>query len=289
MAAREMQSATLTTTVEGQRTSPRTTPRIWLWLTGPIAVLVAIAAGVGFFSYDIYRDAPINAAQAVGQDLITLVVALPALVISAILALRGSRRAHLVWLGALGYLVYTYTSYALALRFNSLFLVYVALLGLSLYALIGGLATTDFAGRKAHFSRATPVKAVSIFLGVVALLFYFKWLSEDVPALLAGGVPQGVIDGEAPTDVVHVLDMAWILPANVLTAIWLWRGQPLGYVLAGTLLSFLSLLVLAIMSMIVFQILYGVAKAVGIAVVFGVVFAISLGMVVWYLRGLKEQ
>jgi hypothetical protein len=42
------------------------------------------------------------------------------------------------------------------------------------------------------------------------------------------------------------------------------------------------------MSMIVFEVLYGLAAAVGMAVVFGVVFAISLGMLVWYLRGLKE-
>ena len=223
-----------------------------------------------------------------GQDLITLVVALPALVIGAILALRGSMRGHLVWLGALGYLVYTYLTYTLAIKFNPLFLVYVALLGCSLYALIGGLATTDFATIKAHFSRGTPVKAVSIFLALVAVLFYFKWLSEDVPALLAGGVPQGVIDGEAPTDVVHVLDMAWILPANVLTAIWLWRGRALGYALAGIQLSFLSLLVLAIMSMIVFEVLYVQAAALVPVAIFGSVFAFSVGMLVWYLRGLRE-
>jgi hypothetical protein len=45
------------------------------------------------------------------------------------------------------------------------------------------------------------------------------------------------------------------------------------------------------MSMMVFQVLYGVAavvEALGIAVVFGVVFAVSVGMLVWYLRGLKE-
>jgi hypothetical protein len=286
MAVRETHDSTPTTPVEGQRMSPRTAT-IWLWLTGPIAVLAAIAAGVGFFVEDLYRDASLNAAQAVGQDLVTLAVALPVLVISAILALRSSMRARLVWLGAIGYLVYTYASYALAIKFNALFLVYVALLGCSLYALIGGLATTDFAAIKARFSRGTPVKAVSIFLGLVAVLFYFMWLSEDVPALLAGVVPQGVVDGEAPTDVVHVLDMAWILPANALTAMWLWRGRPLGYALAGTLLSFLSLLVLAIMSMIVFEVLYGLAAGVGIAVFFGVVFAISLGMLVWYLRGLK--
>jgi hypothetical protein len=207
MASKEVQNPAPKTTLNGNR-SPRATTRIWLWLTGPIAFLVAIAAGVGFFIDDLYRDAPVNAAQAVGQDLITLVVALPVLVVSAILALHGSMRAHLVWLGALGYLVYTYASYALAIEFNSLFLVYVALLGLSLYTLIGGLATMDFAEIKAHFSRGTPVKAVGIFLAVVAVLFYFMWLSEDIPALLAGEVPQGVIEAEAPTDVVHVLDMA---------------------------------------------------------------------------------
>jgi hypothetical protein len=284
MALKDMHDAT---TVEGERMSSRSTT-IWLWLTAPIAVLAAIAAGVGFFVGELYRDTVLNAAQAMGQDLITLVVALPVLVISAILAVRGSRRAHLVWLGVLLYLVYTYVMYALAIQFNPLFLVYVALLGCSLYTLIGGLATTDVAGIKARFSRGTPVKAVSILLAVVALLFYFTWLSEDIPALLAGEVPQGVIDSEAPTDVAHVLDMAWILPAMVLTAIWLWRGQALGYALAGTLLSFLSLLVLAIMSMIVFEVLYGLAAAVGMAVVFGVLFAISLGMLVWYLRGLEE-
>ena len=164
MTTKEIQNAAPAATLEDKR-SPRTTTKIWLWLTGPIAILVAIAAGVGFFIEDLYRDAPVNAAQAVGQDLITLVVALPVLIVSAVLALHGSMRAHLVWLGALGYLVYTYLSYALAIEFNSLFLVYVALVGLSLYILIGGLATTDFAEIKARFSRETPLKAVSIFLG----------------------------------------------------------------------------------------------------------------------------
>jgi hypothetical protein len=290
MATKVVQNAAPKTTLEGKR-NPRTATRIWLWLTWLIALLVTIAAGAGFFIDDLYRDAPVNAAQAVGQDLITLVVALPVLVVSAILALRGSMRGHLVWLGALGYLLYTYLSYALAIEFNPLFLVYVALLGLSLYALIGGLATTDFARIKARFSPATPVKAVSIFLGVVAALFYLMWLSEDIPALLAGGVPQGVIEAEAPTDVVHVLDMALLLPANVLTAILLWRRRAQGYSLAGAMLALLSILVLAVMFMLVFQVLYGVAavaEALGIGVFFGVVFAISLGILVWYLRGLKE-
>jgi hypothetical protein len=263
-------------------------PSIWLWLSVPIALLVAIAAGVGFLAEDLYRDTPYFAAQAVGQDLVTLIVALPVLVASAILAGRGSGRAHLVWLGVLVYLVYSYVIYALSVQFNSLFLVYVALLGCSLYALIGGLATTDFAGVKARFSRRTPARAVSIFLALLAVLFYLMWLSEAIPAVLTGEVPQSVTDNATPTNAVHVLDMAWILPATILTAIWLWRGRALGYTLAGILLSFLSLLALAIMSMIVFMVLYGQAVSAGPAAIFAVLLAISLWMLIRYLRGLEE-
>lgn len=265
-----------------------TRPGIWLWLTAPIAILLTIAAGVGFFVEELYRDAPYFAAQAVGQDLITLVVALPVLVASALLVARGSGRAHLVWLGVLVYLVYSYAIYALAVQFNPLFLVYVALLGCSLYALIGGLATTDFEGIKTRFSRVTPARAVSIFLAVLAVLFYFMWLSEAIPTLFSGEVPQSVIDNGTPTNAVHVLDMAWILPSMLLTAVWLWRGRALGYTLAGVLLAFLALLALAIISMIVFMVLYGQAVSVGPAAIFAILFAISLWMLIRYLRGLKD-
>jgi len=164
----------------------------WLWLTVPIAILLAIAAGSGFFVYSLYRDTTSFMAQAVGQDLVTLAVALPALIISAILAGRESQRAWLIWLGVLVYLVYLYAIAAFNVRFNPLFLVYVALLGCSLYALIGGIATTDLGGIKARFREKTPVKAVSIFLAVLVLLFYFLWLGEVVPALIMGDVPQSV-------------------------------------------------------------------------------------------------
>jgi hypothetical protein len=32
-----------------------------------------------------------------------------------------------------------------------------------------------------------------------------------------------------------VVDMAWILPGMLLTAVWLWRKQAIGYALAGAL------------------------------------------------------
>lgn len=262
--------------------------KVWMWLTAPVAVLAAIAAGSELVVDDLFRgDAPFFVAQAIGQDFVTLAVALPALMVAAILAGRGSGRGRLVWLGVLTYLVYTYAIYAFATRFNSLFLVYVALLGCSLYALIGGLATTHFEGLKARFTSRTPVKAVSVFLAVVAVLFYVLWLSEVVPALISGEVPQSVAENGTPTNGVHVLDMAWMLPAMALTSVWLWRKRAIGYVLAGGLLTFMSLLTLAIMAMIASMKLYGQPVALAPAAIFLVLSAVSTGMLVWYLKELK--
>src|SRR3712207_9245191 len=99
---KEMHKAT-PTAVEGKSMSPRSTT-IWLWLTAPIAVLLAIAAGSELLVDGLFRGDELNlVAQAVGQDYVTLVVALPVLVASAILAGRGSGRARLVSLGALAY------------------------------------------------------------------------------------------------------------------------------------------------------------------------------------------
>lgn len=261
----------------------------WLWLTVPIALLLAIAAGGGLLIGDLYRDAPNLVVQARGQDLITLLVALPTLVIGAWLTARGSQRARLVWLGALIYTVYTYVGYAFAVRFNSLFLVYVALLGCATYALIGGLVTTDRVGIQANFTARTPVKAVSLFLVVIAPLFYALWLSDAIPASLAGQPSQGLIDAGTPTNFVQVLDMAWLLPALVITAVKLWRKQPIGYTLAGALLTYAVLLTLAVLAMVAFMARAGQPVVIPQVVIFVVMLVVSSGLVIVYLKNLKSS
>lgn len=273
-----------------ERTSgtARTTP--WLWLTAPIAVLLAVAAGGELFVDGLFRgDETFFVAQALGQDVVTLAVALPVLVACAVLAARGSDRARLVWLGALAYVLYTYAIYAFHVRFNPLFLVYVALFGLSLYALIGGLATADLEGLKARFANRGAARAVSVFLAVMGGLFYLAWLDEVVPALVVGEVPRSVAEAGTPTGAAHVLDMGWMLPAMVLAAYWLWRRRAVGYALAGGLLTFSALITLAIMAMMVAMNLYGQPVAAPVAGVFGVVSATGTGMLAWYLRGMKGR
>jgi hypothetical protein len=105
----------------------------------------------------------------------------------------------------------------LGVGFNALFLVYVAVLGLSIYSLIGGLTAVDPVRVKAAFGQSVPVRSTWIVLIIVPLMFYIQWLSEDLPAILGGKTPQSLIDAGLPTSPVHVLDMAVLLPATLVS------------------------------------------------------------------------
>jgi hypothetical protein len=261
----------------------------WLWLTWPLASLLIIAGAAGYFVEDLYYlDSPLLAAQFLGQDLIVLVVTVPVLAVSAILAGRGSPRALLVWLGTLIYLVYTYVIYSFCAYFNALFLVYVAILGCSLYGLIFGLAQADWHQIKALFLAEAPVKVVSVSLGILTALFYLSSVPEIVPSIVTGGIPQSVIDYDLPTNFTHVLDMAACLPAMALAAIFLWQRKPIGYGLAGALLLHISMMGTALIAMFISMGQHGLEVSWVDLTIFGTITVIGLGLLIWYLNSLKE-
>lgn len=235
-------AAEAVTTVERHRA-----PGI-LWLSVPIALLAIGASAIGIFG-DVYDKETDNwAAQAVATDIVNL-IAYPALVLFALLAARGSLRARLAWTGVLGYSVYAYAIYSFDVRFGPLFLVYVAVLGLSIYALIGALAS--FRDREVQVSLAAgaPVRFTAGFLVGLGTIFYLLWLSGIVPALLDGTTPSELRETGLPSNPVHVLDMAFFLPALVLAGLLLWRRRSLGYVLAPVVLTTATLLGLGIVSL----------------------------------------
>src|SRR6266480_5109768 len=157
---------------------------LWLSVIDGILVLVASFAGL-FLKHTYARETTSYALQSVGQDFENSVAAV-ALLITVYFVSKGSVKAFLVWLGVLLALIYSYVIYAFAVHFNSLFLLYVAILGLSFYALIGSLIHFHLDNLQPSFAANTKARPVSIFLLVIAILFYFQWLSEDIPALVAG-------------------------------------------------------------------------------------------------------
>ena len=202
---------------------------LWLWLSFPIAALAIVGSVVGIvFDHAIYSKETANwAAQSVGQDIANL-VAFPALLVFAFAAAHGSLRAYLGWIGILVYSVYTYAIYTFDAHFGPLFLVWVGVFGLSIYALIGGLATLDPARVKSRNTGLAPIRFTSVLLVGTGSVFYFLWLSEIVPPMVSGTTPEALREVGLPTNPVHVLDLAVFLPSVLAAGVLLGEAARVG-------------------------------------------------------------
>jgi hypothetical protein len=241
---------------------------------------------VGLATPNLYQGAAAWTVQAVAQDLADLCVVLPLLAASALLAARGSLRAWLVWLGALSYVVYTFVIYAFGVQHNRYFLAYVAVLGCALWALAGGLVATDWADVKARFGPRAPTRWVALYLVVPGVLFYFVWLADELPAAIADRLPASLEGLGLLTNPVHVLDMAVMLPAMIVTGALLWRGAALGYGLAPVILVNMVLQNVAIATMMVLALRAGLGGSPAPIALFAALAALGLAMTTWYLRAL---
>ena len=92
--------------------------------------------GHGLYQYDTVN----SSSQEVGQDVVTLILGVPLLIVGIVLARKGSLRGQLLLTGGLGYFLYTYGAMSFLTAFNPFFLIYVALFSLSLFAFILALS-----------------------------------------------------------------------------------------------------------------------------------------------------
>jgi hypothetical protein len=266
----------------------------WLSLSFPLAVLAGIAAALGAFNPHIYQqDAPAYAVQGIGQDYATLFVTIPALLIVSVLAWRGSTRALLINLGVQVYLFYSYSMYAITVHFNSLFLVYCLSMGLSFYGLAGIIANFDKEALRSWVLRSPNEKllrrAMASLVFFTAAMFYYLWLSEIIPHLLAGTVPASVVEVDLPSNMVHVYDLAILLPALVLSGVWLLRKGLYGFLFAPVLTTFSFFMAIALASMVVFMVQGGWASDFSPAVIFTVLAVFNAVVTYFYLRVVPES
>jgi len=264
-------------------------PRILLAFTLPLAALIALASGLGLFWAGAYaREAAFYAAQGVGQDAVNLIVVVPALIVSALLAVRGSRISFQAWGGVIFYCAYSYVIYTFSMHFGPLFLVYCAILGLSVYSLVYYFSICSGRARE-WYDEKTPTKAASGFLIFISALFYFLWLSEDIPALMKGKVPNSIVESGLLTNAVHILDLSIVLPALVIAAVALRRKRSIGYALAPVALEFVVLMCLALAGMMLAMKLRGFAAYSSLPVIFGALALVSAGFLAALFRHVAKS
>ena len=262
--------------------------RPWhVYSTVAILALSVVATLLGFFRAGHYRDAAYHLPQIYGQDVVTLGLGVPLLAVGLWFAMRGSLRGYVVWLGALGYMLYTWASYALMLYFNEFFLGYVALFGLSLYAFVGGVLHLDPEAVRSRLDGRIPSRLTIAYLVGMGLFIPAGWLAEIIPAILDGTVPESVELAAVPTSVIYAMDLAVLLPAVIVVAVWLRQRRGWGYVFTGVLLVKFATLGLAVLAMEVRSAQTGVGGETGMMAVFAFITVATAVLGAKYLAALR--
>lgn len=221
-------------------------------LTIIIAILATIASAGGLFIQGLYNDNSLITSAWHGNDFVTLVIVIPLMVTSLILAMRGSQKAQLVWIGTLGYMLYNYIFYLYGAAFNLFFLIYVLLFTLSIYALVFAMTKIDVVAVSQEFRVVTPVKWISGFMMFFAVFLGVLWIAMSLSFVFTGQVPTPILQTDHPTGVVFATDLSLLIPALILGATLLWKRHPWGFVLGAIVLIKASTYGLAMIAMSVF-------------------------------------
>jgi hypothetical protein len=130
-----------------------------------------------------YRHMPADVAvQGLAQDVVTLAVGVPFLLLALVWARRGARAGHLALAGALAYLFVQYFLYLAMAMYNELFLLWVALVLLSFQALVRLLLSVPPSAFSIESISPLRRRYVGGYLIVNGVLIALLWLQVAVRA-----------------------------------------------------------------------------------------------------------
>lgn len=241
-------------------------------LAGAILVLSMIAALVGIFSsggpgvfdYETIRGETVTiygkglykhmsadvAIQGIAQDVVTLFIGIPLLIIALFSYRRGSVKGHFLLTGIVGYFFVTYLFYTSMGMYNELFLVYVTLLGLTFFALFNLLISFKLENTSEYFSNRAPAKFTGGFLIFNSVAIALMWLGRVVPPLLDGSVYPVDLQ-HYTTMIVQGFDLGLLLPVSFVAGLLLFKKKPLGFLTGVPYIIFLSVLMTALSAKII--------------------------------------
>ncbi len=250
------------------------------WISIALAALMATQSLLDLLASGAYRDVAWIKATWFGNDLVTLLIAVPLLLGSMWSASRGSTRARLIWLGVLGYAVYNYTYYVLGAALNVFFAIYVLTFVVAAASLIIGLVGTDATSVASAFSVKTPVRILGGYYVFVAAGLSAVWLGTWAAYVFAGRPTP--VETEA-FRLVAALDMTLMVPALVTGGVLIWQRRPWGYLIAAVagIQASLYLLVLSVNSAVAIS--RGLAAAPGELPIWGTLLVLTFTATAWLL------
>ncbi len=248
-----------------------------------VALLMTVASLAGLiFPAVLYPTEELRQAF-VANDVVNLFVGLPLLLGAMALARRGKLAGLLFWPGTLLYVIYNAIAYAVAMLGTLQFVVYLAQVVLSAYAIVRLLASIDEIAIRQRLAGAVPEKLAGGVLVGLGGLFFLRTVAQIVGALTG----QQTVTG---TEMAVLIADLVCTPVWVIGGILLWRKQALGYVGGAGLLFQASMLFVGLLVFFLLQPwLAGVPFPLEdfvVILVMGMVCFVPLGL---FVRGISQR
>ncbi len=251
-------------------------------VTSARGVTYQMATG-GVYAYNSQRVV----AEGVGWDVVTLFLAVPALLLTLPFVARRSFTGRLVAIGLLGYFVYQYLEYAVTWAFGPLFPLFIAIYAAGLAGIVWLGAGIAHDGLRDRFADRFPRRSYALVTAGMAVLLTLMWAGR-IATGLTGDLEAAALSGET-TMVVQALDLGLVVPTALFIAVLAWRRSPIGYVLGAIWIVTSIGMSTAIVGMLVAAgFVEGAFEAPPI-IIFGAYLAASLGLAgMIYLRAAKD-
>ena len=211
-----------------------------------IVVLTGISATAGILAADIIYPTTELRKSFIANDVVTLFIGLPILLISMWLTHRGKFIGLLFWPGAIFYGLYNYTIYLIGSSLTIMYPLYLIIVTLSLYTTIGLVASIQGEPVKQRLMDHVPEK----LSGALLMGFGFLFGVRAIGMLVNVAVSKIILP--APEVGLLVADFiacaAWLIGG-----VMLWRRQSLGYVGGTGLLFCASMLFIGLIGVLLLQ------------------------------------
>jgi hypothetical protein len=244
---------------------------------------------VTIYGEGLYKNDSVSmASQGIAQDIVTLLMGIPLLLISLSISNKGLIKGRLLLTGTLAYFLYTYTSYSFLAMYNPMFIIYVILISTSFFAFTLMMMSFDMKSLSSHFDNKLPVKAIGGFILFLSIAVALMWLKRILPSIFGGGdgIPVGI--EHYTTLPIQALDLGFVLPTAVLSAILLMKRRPFGYLLSSVfMIKFITMLT-AITAMIISQAMSGVKMSITEVIIFPTLNILIIYPLYMILKNIKE-
>lgn len=188
-------------------------------------MLTFIVAVYGLLDKNIYTGLfPLKyIASQFSQDWLTVGVCILLVYLIATTREKDVKKPTII-IGIIGSLAYLYGIFSIERVYNVLYLIYLAIFSISFFSTIYAISSfSNDIVDKIVVKKITRY-STAIFSLIVAALFSFLWISALIPLMITKTQIQSLYS-------IYFLDLAFAMPAFVITAIMTFRKKNIGYIL----------------------------------------------------------